>query len=434
MEFFTPGLYNRMIQKGIPHIEGTVVLAAAKPLDMLVGKNLDRVTYYQRRLLDPQLYLYSLDAALCTKKCTNLMTYPWFDAGDLAKNRTTSVRGMQKWIQRARGMVHEKWPTELPTGDERTEAIRAALATQDAVGCEALIIPTPLTMDLNSNLAVELEWLDEGLAIGRTEFNRPLMASIAISDRALRDIDPYENRLLDTFLDQFTAREPHGVYIVIEASGESGYYWTSQSTVGALLRLVDGLKRGGVSRVVVNYATVAGLLAFAVGADTWCTGWYQSERRLKLDDFIDKPADPISSYPAYYSHRLAGEIHMRDDFDRLMVEEGLYDEFADDTMYSGPLLEAVRKGLGSASVYEWQFEKSRVTFAKAHFASVMARESAALASLAGDERLRYADLWLRDALTLAVRLNSVDHLHSRTEIRHQRSWRRAFDLFVDRRG
>jgi hypothetical protein len=433
MEFFTPGLYNRMIPEGIPNIDGTVVFPAAKPLDKMIGKDLDDVEYYQRRLLDPQLYLYPLDPALCSVKCTNLMTYPWFDPGDLATNRTTSVRAMQKWIRKARGMVHDHWPTALPAGQARIDAVRAAFATQDSIGCEALIIPAPLTTDLNSNLGAEVEWLDDGIAIGRAEFNRPLIASIAISDRALRDLDPYDNRLVDTFLDQVTAREPDGVYIVVEVSGEAGYYWTSQGTVGALLRLVDGLKRGGIPRVIVNYATVAGLLAFAVGADTWCTGWYQSERRLKLDDFINKPPDPISSYPAFYSHRLAGEIHMRDDFDRLMVEEGLFGELADETRYSSQLLEAVRKGLASSSVYDWQFVKSRVTFAKAHFSSAMARESATLAALNGDERLRYADLWLGNALRLAVRLNAVEHLHPRTEIRHQRSWRRAFDAFVDKR-
>src|SRR5258706_8332624 len=93
-----------------------------------------------------------------------------------------------------------------------------------------------------------------------------------------------ENTLIDIILDQVTARAPDGAYVVLEQANEITYNCTSANTIGALLRLVRGLKDGGLRRVIVSYAGTAGLLTLIAGADAWATGWYRSERRLRLTD------------------------------------------------------------------------------------------------------------------------------------------------------
>jgi hypothetical protein len=320
----------------------------------------------------------------------------------------------------------------LPEGDEIEPAIRAALATQEMIGAEALILPAPLTIDVNSDLSSELEWLDRSLDVGRSEFQLPLLATVALSDRALRGLRVDENPLIELLLDHISAREPDGVYIILELANEPGYYCSSQSTVGALLRLVDGFKRrAGLERVVVNYATVAGLIAFAVGANTWCTAWYKSERRFRLDDCIDKPEGP-SAYPAYYSHALASEVHLANDMARV-VDAGLLDQIADKTMYSEPLLAALRRGLDVNEVAGWRYRPNNLRFSKGHFSTAMSRESERLANMTEEQRLTYVNTWLSRAAALATKVSALGDLNPRTEIVHQRNWLKAFRDFVDSR-
>lgn len=432
MEFFTPGGYKTSLPAGVPLIAGSIIAPSLKPLPMLLNKNLAKVAYYGRRLLDPQLYLAELDANTCGDRCTKLATYGWFDVGDLQQLKTPTHAQLLKWIRKSRKVIGEYWSGRLPEGAEIDAAIRAALATQQLIDSEALIVPGPLTIDVNSDLSRELDWLDRGLAIGHAEFDRPILATVAISDRALRGIRVDENPLIELILDHISAREPDGVYIVLELANETGYYCTSQSTVGALLRLVDGFKRrAGLPRVVVNYATVAGLITLAAGADTWCTAWYKSERRLRLDDCADK-TEGAAAYPAYYSHPLASEIHLGNDMARL-VDAGMLDDLADSTTYSEPLLTALRRGLDANEVLPWRHRRNNLKFSKGHFSTAMARETQTLTALSQEDRFGRVDSWLAHATDLATKINALGDLHPRTEITHQRNWLKAFREFLDSR-
>jgi len=97
--------------------------------------------------------------------------------------------------------------------------------------------------------------------------------------------------------------------VVLEQANETTYYCTAENTVGALMRLAYGLKAGGLSRVILCYAGVAGLLTLLMGADGWATGWYRGERRLKLADIERSEGRAM---PAYYSHAAATEFHLAD--------------------------------------------------------------------------------------------------------------------------
>lgn len=431
MPFFTPGGYKRSIPEGIPGIAGSIIIPSLKPLDMLQSKNLDEVSYFDRRLLDPQMYLAELDPERCSNRCTKLATYQWFDVGELDTQRTSGHRGMQKWLQKSKRIIGEHWSGAIPTNEERTAAIQLCLETQRSLGCEALILPAPLTSEPGSNLFTETSWLDEGLAIGRGEYDLPLIATVAISDLCLRQIDPIDNPLLDSFLDQVTARQPDGVYLVLELATEQGYYCTSQNTVGSLLRLVDSFRQAGVPRVVINYWTTAGMIALAFGADTWCTGYYLSERKFSRTECEDKTT-PAAAYPAFYSHPLAGEIHLKGDLDQI-VDEGLLDLVADITPFSADLIRGLRKGFAVSDVPDWVHSRNNVTTAKGHFATVMARETAVIEARDEAGRLEYVEKWLSAATRLATKLIAIEDIAPRTELTHQRSWLRAFNRHMERR-
>lgn len=431
MAFFTPGGYKRSIPQGIPNIAGSVIIPSLKPLDMLDPKKLDDMSYFQRRLLDPQLYLAELDADRCTDRCTKLATYHWFDVGELDLERTTGHKGMRKWIQKSKRIIGDHWAGKLPTGGDIAKAVSVCLETQLSVGCEALILPAPLSADQNSDLTLEMRWLDEGQAIGRGEYDLPLFATIALSDHVLRQTDPVENPLIDSFLDQVTAREPDGVYLLLELATEEGYYCTSQNTVGSLLRIVDSLRQAGVPRIIVNYWTVAGLLATVFGAEGWCTGYYLSERKLSRNECEDK-SSIAAAYPAFYSHSLAGEIHLKGDLDQI-VDEGLLDAVADITPFSEELIRGLRKGFAVSDVPEWVHSKNNVTNAKGHFASAMGRETAILDKMGEAGRFQYAETWLAGATKLASKLIALDDIAPRTALTHQRSWLRAFRRHMERR-
>jgi hypothetical protein len=192
---------------------------------------------------------------------------------------------------------------------------------------------------------------------------------------------------------------------------------------------VHGLKIGGLGRVVVAFAGVAGLLSLTVGADTWSTGWYRGERRLRLSDFEQTEGRAV---PAYYSHPLAGEIHLENDFERI-ANRGYLARIADHTASSDGLLRAVRAGQQVSAVPEWRHRQSNIAASTDHFLAAMVRETRIIGSLSEAAQIEYAQRWLEDADQLASDLFSVGSFNLRTSLNHQRAWNEAFTQFLGAR-
>src|SRR6267154_412174 len=312
MGFFASARFRMDVPSGISSIDGAVIFPAGIPQPTLARRKWSKLTkaspHLARRLLDPQLYLAGLNGATCRKACVSLGSYGWF--GDTGIEGYDSGKVTQaQWRRKAHSKIHSGWQGEAPKGAKAMQtAISACIATQVTMGCEALILPSPLTTDPASDYSTELGWLEDGLAIAaKLGDGRLRLASIALSDTCLRGGDPWLNPLLDLILDQVTARHTEGAYLVLEQANEHGYYCSHPNTIGALLRLTHGLKAAGMQRVFVAFAGVAGLLAGCAGADDWSTGWYRGERRLRLADF-EGPTGRAN--PTYYSHRLASEFHL----------------------------------------------------------------------------------------------------------------------------
>jgi hypothetical protein len=376
----------------------------------------------QRRLLDPQVYLSHLQPDRCRAACAILASYPWF----LPEGIAAFDSGQQKqseWRAATEATIVQHWRGTPQTANEIRESVDLCIAFQRDLGVEALILPSPLTNNHASDYSREAQWLEIG--VERSEElapDLPVLASIAISDTCLRGFAPQDNSLIDIVLDQVTARAPWGAYVVIEQANETTYNCTSENTVGALLRLVQGLKAGGLERVVVAYAGTAGLMTLAAGADAWATGWYRSERRLRLADFEQTEGRAM---PAYYAQPAATEFHLANDLTRVR-DAGMLDLVRDYTDESQQLLTALDNGLTPDDVPAWRPTQGNITAAYSHYVKAMIRETATISGLASADQVTYTREWLHAATAAASGLYQIGSFNPRTELNHQRAWRDAF--------
>ncbi|MEQ1870678.1 MAG: hypothetical protein ABL961_11700 [Vicinamibacterales bacterium] len=327
------------------------------------------------------------------------------------------------WKAATERTIIQHWRGTPTTLLDIEQSVERAVTFQRDLGCEAIILPSPLTNDHASDYARESEWLEVGAErCAAIAPGLPALATIAISDTCLRGFAPQENTLIDIILDQVTARAPDGAYIVLEQANEVTYNCTSANTVGALLRLVQGLKAGGLRRVIVSYAGTAGLLALIAGADAWATGWYRGERRLRLSDIEQSEGRAM---PAYYSHPAATEFHLANDLSRVR-DAGMLTLIRDETAHSANLLAALDAGRVPHDVAQWQPRPSNVTAARAHFATAMIRETALIGGLDEADQIAYGSSWLGGARNAATALYQIGGFNQRTELDHQRAWREAF--------
>jgi hypothetical protein len=429
-EFYASAKYKMKIPDGLSGVAGGVIIPSGVSLHTVERRDLGRTyPHLARRLLDPQMYLATLNPATCRGTCANLASYGWFPITQPLPYDSSS-QTQAEWKKEMERLIVSTWTGLAPTVTAEIEdAIRLCVEVQVRLGVEAVILPSPLTTDVGSLYNDELEWLETGLAIaGRIAPHLPHYASVAVSDTALRGTDPWSNPLLDLILDQVTARRLSGVYLVLEQANEDGYYCTHPNTVGAFLRLCFGLKRGGVSRVVVAFAGTAGLMGLVAGADTWTTGWYRGERRLRRADFEQEEG---RANPAYYSQPLAGEFHLQSDLDRV-VARGFLPRVEDVTDASEGLIRALVGGALTSSVPEWQYRQSNVNAAIEHFLRVCARETTTISAL-GPGAESWALRWLEGAAALAADLYAVGGFQPRTAVNHQHGWLQAFRGFLSNR-
>ena len=411
-------------QLNVPGVEqsaGGIIMPAGIASHTLTRRQLGK-SALQHRLFDPQVYLGDLPPMRCRKACGNLSSYDWFKAVG-AKPYDSSKEKQKDYNAQVRATIGDTW-RQLPTDETGIQQIvDQCIEFQRHIGCETLILPSPLTRLQASDYSREILWLEIGLARARKLApGMRALATIAISDTCLKGFATDDNDLLEVILDQVTARATDGAYLVLEQANESTYYCSSSTTIQSMLRLVRGLKDGGLKQVIVAYAGVAGILALLVGADGWATGWYRGERRCKLNDFEDNEGRARATY---YSHPLASEIQVTDDLVRI-YRAGFFDELEDQTAASADLIARLR----AEGKVPLNWVGAKITAARSHFAHAMIRETAAIASLGEKEQHAYGRAWLDKAQATAAKLTQLGGLNDRTEIDHQRAWRDAFKAEV----
>ena len=220
MSYYATVGYSFKLPSGVEP-EGGVILASSMPAPQLLRRRFDkRYPHLKRRLFDPQLYLAGLDAHASRRHCAILGSYPWFGVQGLG-SYDSSVQNLSEWRKLAEKKIPSIWPDSPPTDPAVIEsAVGQAIDMQERLGCEALILPSPLTIAQSSDYTTELGWLDGGLRAVPQDTELPIFASVAISDVCLAYVDPVENGLIEAIVDAVSARGVDGVYLVLEQGTE----------------------------------------------------------------------------------------------------------------------------------------------------------------------------------------------------------------------
>lgn len=402
--------------------DGSTLLASALPNHTLIRRKLDKYPHLRRRLFDPQLYMAGISANSdeMRRVCAKLASYSWFGVGGLDKFESGEFR-QADWMADAKSKVASAWPGKAPETGIADRA-RECIDYQRALGCEAVILPSPLTTEPGTHYGTELEWLDAGLLHTRSlgeQLTQPVYATVALSDLCLRLIDAGKNPLLDLVIDQVSAREVDGVYVVVEQTSELAEtkHCSHFRTLWSVLRLVHEFAHDAELAVGVNFVGAFGLACEAAGATWWASNWYKSLYRLRLQDRIAGGR----AYPTYWSHPLTLDINMESDFDALAAASVL-SRYEDWTPASEGLLTAAKSGVPASSVGAWAYSPSNVTAAKDHFVLSAIAHEQEYSKLTGTERLDTILDWLKAAMLGATEVATELGAQCKTKLDHVQAW------------
>ena len=186
---------------------------------------------------------------------------PEFNSGE------TKRRDWDKNVQKA---VKKHWPQKSPQGEDNIyEACYDAIEQQISLSCSHIILPSPMLTEREDEASTLGKWIDESsAAIDELEVGQPVLATIAISDKALNDQAFEANGFLDTVIDQVTSRDVvDGVYIVVMQSQPSHPFDTIAPVQKAYLYLSNQFS-DHYATVIVNFADVFSFACMAAG----CSG------------------------------------------------------------------------------------------------------------------------------------------------------------------
>jgi hypothetical protein len=393
MFLFNVGGKSWSLASEVEEVRGALFLAASHPnvrFTRRAGPDLTRV------LLDPQIYLATLDRAACSKACGRLASHPWFCVPDVPEF-DSSVSGAREWQKQVANVAAKSWPGKPPRGKSVRAACRFAIECQLGFGCTHIILPAPLIEEREDEGATVAEWLDEGVAVAEElAVAQPLLATVAISDATLNDDAFATAGFLDALVDQVTARDGlAGVYVVVAQTGGAIHpYQTNAKVNHAYLHLSKAFHTGGIETVLVNFADLFGFVCAAVGASDMATGASQSQRRLTLGAFRDEGHGV--ALPYFYSNRVIGEFSTEQDLGKLVAGR-LLRRVADETHHSQELMEALANGGSAANLPAWAESQNNTTAAQKHFIARLALEGAKLKNAPLSKRMIIVRDWLEDA-------------------------------------
>lgn len=433
--FYHNTKYKFPLWSGSPEdCAGGIIAASAMPLEQLRGREFAEQPYLQHRLFDPQLYLALLDAGSAPSAVYNLASYPWFGAPTherFDKKRHKTLKGYKDLVRPGR---IAQWPRSVPSDPSQiSQAARSAVELQVELGCESIILPSPLVDPGVATFSQGTAWIDAGLtACSDLGVRIPIFATLAICDSVVEMRPALENTFIGALTEQIAAREGlSGAYVVIETRNGDAYSFGSGDVAQSLIVIVDDLVRGAGRKVIVNYAGSFGAVLAAVGADIWSSGYYLSQRRLKTTDFTTKPGG--SQRPRYFSLPLAGDIGLEKDLDEV-VKAKLLTKIITPSPTATPLHAALRSGKKVADVPGWEYQP-RVAAAGAHYNACMVQLGAELEALAPNQRCDFIESWLGNSVSVAQDLRSAKIPETRaTELTHQSTWLNAFQAWRKRSG
>lgn len=421
-------------------IAGGIVAASALPRSDLLRrerKALKQHPYLQHRLFDPQLYLADIDATVASSVVAKLGTYPWFrcapDEPEGAKQKGSVTQSKAELSAH----IVAAWPRAAAVESASIAGcVRSCIELQQKFGCEAIILPSPMTR-VPGPYITESQWIDTGLDACRDlRVSVPVYATVAIADTALRQQAPGQSRFLQAVSAQIAARPTlAGAYVVFAQETEDGYCCKVPDTLLSLLLLTDDLVRGAGREVIVNYMGTFGAVARAAGAKVWATGFYRSQRRLRSSDMDDATG---RQFPRYYSTRLLGDIGVEEHLD-LIAAHAVRDRVLVNAPSSQQLNDVLRRGGRVSDVAQWQYRSGNFRAAAAHYNTLMHQLGTALEGVEADRRLDVMNKLLVRAEHIAEQvkdatIRSVKRTAGPTDTGSQRIWRATYESWRNLSG
>jgi hypothetical protein len=407
-------------------IPGSIIAASAISAVDLERRNFGNYGHFKKKLLDPQLYVATVDPALDPDIVARLAAYPWFHGEDVPKYKSGEHGTRTAWKKTHKDSLISKWTRTVPTApDTIRNSARAAVKFQLKLGCDEILLAVPLTTIADQTLQAELDWIEAGIqACADLKVQCPVYATVALSEAVLH-VPALKNPIIHALSNHIAARpELAGAYVVLEQTESGSYFWTSKDPLMALLILIDDLVRGAHKRVIVNYVGTFGLVAKAVGAEIWSSGYYLMQRRFSLKGMTG------IARPRYHSLALAGDIGVKDDLVRIR-NAGLADKFMTPTSADAVLRTALAQGKGPDAVPEWKYAPNNCSAAQEHYLQIVSDMGNKLESMSGVERQSWVLSWLTQAVNLVDVLEQKELVGMATDTSHQKVWR---DVFMDWSG
>lgn len=416
MYFFNARLKFKVNPTTVP-IPGSIIAASALSAVDLERRQFDKYPHLKRRLLDPQLYMAQIDPSLDEKTVAKLAAYPWFHGGSVPKYDSGEHGTRKKWKAAHQDNLVSKWTRTVPTDPNSIrKAARAAVEFQRSIGCDGVLLAVPLTTIADQTLQAELEWIEAGIeACHDLRLTCPIYATIALSEAVLH-VPALNNPIIHSFTNHVAARsELSGAFVVLEQTDPSGYFWTSRDPLMALLVIVDDLCRGARKKVVVNYVGTFGIVASALGAEVWSSGYFLNQRRFSLK------AQMGIAHPRYHSLAIAGDIGLKSDL-AMIRDAGFADECMTPTTADAVLRTALKQGKSPANVPEWRYSPNNCTAAQQHYLEIVSDIGAKLQTMPLKDRQKWVREWLTNAVQLVDRLEKQELVSMASATSHQRVW------------
>jgi hypothetical protein len=212
-----------------------------------------RAEYELDILLDPQFYVSTLNPP----NEGYLTEYPYYTSG-LAAADFVGSRRLRQYAQ-------------------------DTLAYQADLDVTRLVSPSVIFDSFEDRwFQIALSLADASLeCVASLNVAAPLLLTFVLAEQCLSS-----RRELDVFLDQLTAWEMKGIYLLV-AREESSYSQRFEpQRLANLMYLIHVLSHLNDFEVIVGYSDFCGLLLRAVGAAAFATGWNQSLRQFCRRSFI----------------------------------------------------------------------------------------------------------------------------------------------------
>ena len=239
---------------GTGSLTGVILSPAAESSDTLASTVGSLRNHGVEPLIDPQLYLHTMSSqnrirpAIAERRRSHFL-----DFGDISPSVSTS---------------------------EIREQVQAVIDVNGRLGVDRIIAPSPYQSSFGD------AWTRPSLDYARATIDmteHPVLVSLVAEDVAFADWFTTTD-----CLDAITALDASGVYLIVGTStGTYPFVWNPERLT-KILRVIYTLTEFNNLEVLWGYSDTVGILGLLCGASGAATGWYNSLRMWKADNWAPR--------------------------------------------------------------------------------------------------------------------------------------------------